>query len=185
MLVRAGAALGIAILTRDVIKTLLRVLDSSPSSQDAETGWQSLRSILGRERSSKVGEQLAEELSPQAPCPACAHSRSLEGHYLSTLVEHLDGPGGLGQVYGKSDGLCLAHLCRSLERVPTDACARRLVAAQRSVWLRLDGELGEFIRKNDYRFRDEEFGAERDAWLRALEAVSGPQPLARSDLKGS
>ena len=36
----------------------------------------------------------------------------------------------------------------------------------------LRGELNEVIRKNDYRFRSEEWGAERDAWVRALAMVT-------------
>jgi hypothetical protein len=59
-----------------------------------------------------------------------------------------------------------------------------VVAAQRSVWERLYDELGEFIRKNDHRFRDETFGPERDSWRRALEAISGPPPRSESDLRG-
>ncbi len=39
--------------------------------------------------------------------------------------------------------------------------------------LRRLAELDEFIRKNDYRFRDEPWGQERDAWLRALNALAG------------
>jgi hypothetical protein len=37
----------------------------------------------------------------------------------------------------------------------------------------LAGELGEFIRKNDYRFSAENVGKEKDSWLRAIELVSG------------
>jgi hypothetical protein len=36
--------------------------------------------------------------------------------------------------------------------------------------------LDEFIRKSDYRFRDEAWGEERDAWLRAIAALVGTQP---------
>ena len=31
----------------------------------------------------------------------------------------------------------------------------------------------EFIRKNDYRFMSEGFGSEGDAWIRAIECLSG------------
>jgi hypothetical protein len=37
----------------------------------------------------------------------------------------------------------------------------------------LRAELGEFIRKNDYRFINEGFGAERDAWRRAVATGAG------------
>ena len=38
----------------------------------------------------------------------------------------------------------------------------------------LVAELEEFVRKNDYRFRDEPWGGERDAWRRALLRLRKP-----------
>jgi len=49
------------------------------------------------------------------------------------------------------------------------------VNAQRRIWERLLAQLSEFIRKNDYRFRDEPVGEEGDAWLRAIAALAGAQ----------
>ena len=59
-----------------------------------------------------------------------------------------------------------------------------LVDAQKSVWQRLQADLDEFIRKSDQRFRDEPFGEERDAWRRALAAISGPPPRSQSTRQG-
>ena len=36
-------------------------------------------------------------------------------------------------------------------------------------------ELEEMIRKNDYRFSHEEWGEEKDAWLRALTRLTRPE----------
>ncbi len=44
---------------------------------------------------------------------------------------------------------------------------------QTTINRRLVTELDESIRKNDYRFVSEGFGAEGDAWIRALERLSG------------
>ncbi len=44
-------------------------------------------------------------------------------------------------------------------------------------WQALRDELAEFIRKQDYRFRDEGLGAEGDAWIRAIAQVSGARHL--------
>ncbi len=54
-----------------------------------------------------------------------------------------------------------------------------LVNAQRRIWVRLVGQLSEFIRKNDYRFVCEPWGEESDAWLRAIAAVSGMRHESR------
>ena len=51
-----------------------------------------------------------------------------------------------------------------------------LTAAQRAIWERLTEHLGEFIRKNDHRFRHESWGVEADAWLRALATLVGSKP---------
>jgi hypothetical protein len=183
MLVRTGSALGVAILTKGVVKTLLHELDTVPATQGVVAGRRSLRRVLGRERPVHVAERLVERLSPQVPCPACAHARSLEGDYLKTLVKALDGSGSMERLYGSSDGLCFSHFRLALEMVTTRIAGTSLVAAQRAVWHRLEDELGEFIRKSDYRFRDEGFGVERDAWLRALAAVSGPKPRVPPDMQ--
>jgi hypothetical protein len=180
LLVRAGAALGVAILTRGVVKTLLDVLASNPVEDEPESVFRSLRRSLDRDLASRPAGRLVAELAPQRPCPVCSLLEDREEDYIGTLLAHLDGPGALADVYRTSSGLCLPHFRRTLARAPSGAEARLLVAAQKVVWQRLHDELGEFIRKNDYRFRDEPFGDEKDAWLRALEAISGPPPQSRS-----
>ena len=42
---------------------------------------------------------------------------------------------------------------------------------------KLRAELGEFIRKNDYRFIHEGFGAERDSWRRAVVMGAGKKEI--------
>ena len=39
-------------------------------------------------------------------------------------------------------------------------------------------ECGEFLRKHEYRFKDESMGAEGDSWIRAIAMVAG-QPGIR------
>jgi hypothetical protein len=184
MLERAGAALGVAILTRGVVKTLLDVLASNPVEDESESVFQTLRRSLDRDLASRPAARLVTELSPQRPCPVCSLLEGKAEDYISTLLAHLDGPGALVDAYRTSSGLCLPHFRRTLARAPSGAEARLLVAAQQAVWQGLRDELGEFIRKNDYRFRDEPFGDEKDAWLRALEAISGPPPRSRSEGHG-
>jgi hypothetical protein len=196
MLVRAGAAVGIAILMRDVVQTLLDVLATNPV--DDRPG-SKLRGVLRRLDSDDVPEfmrsqdkaqgpkrtlKLVQALSPQAPCPVCARLEPREKDYVRTLVAHLEEPGGLAEAYRDSDGLCLSHFRLALASAPSTGAAQALVAAQQSVWERLHRDLGEFIRKNDQRFRDEPFGEERDAWRRALEAISGPPPRSESGRGG-
>lgn len=178
MLVRTGSALGIAILMRGVVKTLLGKLASEPVEAASQSRVLSLRRSLDRKPVSKTTEKVAAALSPQTQCPVCVHLGTLEEHYIATLVAHLDGPGALAEVYRTSSGLCLPHFRKSLAYASSRKDARALISAQQAVWQRLYDELGEFIRKKDSRFKDEPFGPERDSWRRALESISGP-PLQR------
>jgi hypothetical protein len=183
LLVRAGAAAGVAILMRDVVKTLVEVLESTPSKGASESGLQSL--FRSRDKGQPVkATKMVDELSPQRSCPACAHVQDREKDFIKTLMSHLDGPAALKEAYRSSDGLCLAHFRHALASAPSDKSARILVAAQHSIWQRLHAELDEFVRKQDIRFRGEPFGEERDSWLRALEAISGPEPQGRSERQG-
>jgi hypothetical protein len=62
-----------------------------------------------------------------------------------------------------SSGLCLPHFSRALEWVDDADTLKQLVALQRRTLTELRGELAEFIRKNNYRFRHEGFGKEVEA----------------------
>jgi hypothetical protein len=49
-----------------------------------------------------------------------------------------------------------------------------LIAVHRQAWQQIMGELEEFIRKNDYRFRDEAMTEEEGtSWSRVLDAIVG------------
>jgi hypothetical protein len=184
LLVRPGAAVGVAILMRGILQTLLGVLDSTPVENTGKPFLYSLRRAPDRQHVSSVTADLTAALCSQVPCPVCTHVQELELAYADTLLAHLQGPGELAGSFRASDGLCLAHFRRTLARAPSGAEGKALVAAQQSIWQRLHAELGEFIRKSDHRFRDETFGPERDAWRRALEAISGPQPKSASERQG-
>jgi len=128
------------------------------------------------ETNQKPATKLIADLSPQTPCPICSGIQTIEEQYFTTLLEHISGPNSLSHVYQNSDGLCLPHFRRALSQAKPARHLKALIEAQEVVWERLYAELGEFIRKNDYRYRREPFGAEEDAWLRALESISGASP---------
>lgn len=181
LLDRVGAALGTAILTRGIIKTLLDELASHPVEGRAQSARYSLRRSLDRKATSKATAVTVAAIEPQRRCPLCTHLEDLEKHIVGTLVAHLEGPEGLADVYRESDGLCQAHFRQALACVPSAEAGRVLAEIQESVWRRLYDELGEFIRKKDFQHKGETFGSERDSWRRALEAISGPPPQGRSD----
>jgi len=151
-----GAGLGIAILQRDVIETVLDLTETWPNGRNTR----------------QSAEELLKRLRPTAECPVCAHRREMEDIALNALLTHIGDP-DLATALAGSAGLCLPHFLRALERVDDAEALKQLVALQRRTLTELRDDLAEFIRKNDYHFRDEGFGKEGDSWRRAIGIVSG------------
>jgi hypothetical protein len=163
-----GEALGVAILTRDLLQTALERIQKTDGPRPM---W--LRRAVGtRERFS----ELARRLTPHQPCPVCRQRDVIAERTLDFLLKSpQDEP--LGEALRTSDGLCLPHLRRALTRSSSPESLEALLTASAAGWERLQGELAEFIRKNDYRFQAEDPGGERDSWLRATAILSGIKPV--------
>jgi len=152
-----GHALGVSLFYQDILITL-RDLLAKPSRGQAVRR-------LGK-------KTLVETLSPQVECPACAYRDMLEAVYVEVWLDHLLDPDYLERVRA-ADPLCLPHLRQAIRQVADAPRFERLRQVQLEHWEALIAELGEFVRKNDYRFQQEEVGREGSAWLRAVDAVAG------------
>lgn len=155
-----GSALGIAIVYRVAVLDLLRATE--PEAQQG--------GFLRREPGPG---QIAEALEPTGPCPACALVEETVQRFADLLMKDLYGDADLQAGLTTCGGLCLPHLRFALARPRAGRSYKALLAVQREAWTALMAELDEFIRKNDYRFRHEPMGEERDAWLRALDVIVG------------
>lgn len=154
-----ASALGIALLYEGVLRTLLQ-----------EMGTVS-------ERASRVQvNKAAAALKPQGPCPVCVHRDTVEDHLLRSLLEHLDQP-AFAEAFGRSAGLCLAHLRLALERNDPVKTKGRLLAAQQAIWAQLQHELAEYIRKSDYQYADEPMGEEGSSPRRVILQTAGEKGL--------
>ncbi len=172
-LIRAAASLGVAIVQRDVLRTLLKALDEARFQAPPFLSRQRAHEALDAGQPAAATAGLVAQLAPQVPCPACKQAEVMEAIYLDSLLEELKGEDGLRAEYEASAGLCLPHLRQGLERLRDETVFAALVAAQRAIWQRLEGELDQFIRKSDPRYREEGWGDEKDAWLRATAALAG------------
>jgi hypothetical protein len=172
-LVRPSASLGAAILHHDVIETVLEVLEEARFQAPPLLSLQRLQESLAPRAPGPATADLAKQLEPQQPCPACRMEERREVACLNTLVGNLTGEEGLLDAFRSSAGLCLPHFRQALALTHKREVFEALVEAQCAIWQRLEADLGEFIRKTDYRFQDEPYGQERDAWLRGIAAVSG------------
>ena len=172
-LVRATASVGVAIIARDVLQSLLSTLDDATFRPLSPLSLRRVQEAVDSKQPSVATAELVSRLEPEAPCPACVWADKMEGIYLDTLLHNLSGEDNLLAEYGASDGLCLPHFRRVLALVRKEATYDALVNVQRAVWQRLVDQLGESIRKNDYRNLDEAWGEEAGSWLRGIAALVG------------
>jgi len=150
-----GVALGVAIIQRDVLHTILEATDVAPLGRGVR----------------QYAQDILRRLRPTAECPVCVHRRTMEDIAIQTLLKYLD-DARLAAALDEASGLCLPHFSRALELVEDSEQLQRLLRFQRRALERLGDELSELIRKRDYRFKDEGFGEEGDSWLRATGIVS-------------
>lgn len=171
------SALGIAIIHRDVIETLMaRVETASYQRNSWLRGLNRVRSTFGETPASEATAALVADLDPQKPCPACRLRDNMEVIYVRNLLAHVDDP-EISSALSHSGGLCLLHFRQALRLIPDEDTFERLIEIQLQAWKRLRDELSELIRKHDYRFRDEGFGVEGDSWIRAIAQISGTRGL--------
>jgi len=182
MLAEGRSALGVAIISRDVLRSMTAELEADASyreqREDPKSPSQSsvnavasvaktfLSGVFGQ-----AGTQMAGRIEPQAGCPMCAERPRIEAPLIMGLLHNLR-DASFAAAFDASAGLCRAHLAGALRAADAPA-ARGLAARQAAIWRRLEADLDEFIRKHDYRFQGEAFEVERDVWRRALQLTSG------------
>lgn len=165
-----GNALGFAIIYQDVLNHVLRQFESQRASPS--TG--QVPALLKR-MPAQVGETLQKvlyALTPHKHCMVCQQRDKSQHIVISALLAEVTSA-DMKTALQDSEGLCFPHLKKACEATPDPAISELLLTLHRQQLENLRAELAEFIRKNDYRFRDEGFGTEGDAWLRAIRKVIG------------
>jgi acyl-homoserine lactone acylase PvdQ len=159
-----GASLQLAQSYREIIS------DAMEQLQQGGTG-ASGGGLLHRLFESKRGGNGDNE------CPACRQKAKAEERYAQTLQQALTNE-EFYRRFTRSQGLCLDHFRLTSELKTTDNSTEwlpLLQKAQMGCLQRLDAQLGELIRKHDYRFQDEERGQEMVSWKRAAGLVAGEE----------
>ena len=165
---RSGNRLGVAIIYRDLLNHAVGGVKASGGLVGGGLGRRLVRLLPGARGGERDGG------APARPCTACRYEADSELRYRSTLLEHL-GAADVRERYAASDGLCLPHLTRALE---AGGRGEDLAFLREDAIRRLGslvGELDEYIRKHDYRFRHEGFGGEEDSPRRAVERAVGEE----------
>jgi hypothetical protein len=152
------SVLGTAIVYQDLLTAALRELDRANAQRGSR--W---RTILGAQ-AADIGVR---------DCPACRAQTEAEERYLTALLAAVAAEPHL---LDGSEGMCLGHT-RAAQRRGGPGAAR-LVQQTRAAIKRLLNDLGEVVRKEDYRFRHEpRTNAERTATSRAVALAAGAEGL--------
>ncbi len=112
----------------------------------------------------------------RGPCPACTWLDTTETALLETLLHSLPEP-NFRTAFMAGSGLCLPHLHRAMELGAGDEVREILLARSQTTEEILIKQLGEIVRKHDYRFREEPPGLEVGAAERAIAHVVGQAGL--------
>jgi len=147
--------LGTAILYREQLELALRFLED-----------------LGGMSARRLRKDAVALWTRHESCPACrVETESREGN-LAVLLEGLSEP-EMRKTLAGGPGLCLPHLLSAVGRAEDAAVRAFLLELHCRKLKALADELSEYLRKQDYRFRDEGIGREGDSWLRAVRMMVG------------
>jgi hypothetical protein len=117
----------------------------------------------------------SSSLAAGDPCPVCANQATLEARSLRELLEHL--VGDLETPLRAAGGLCWPHLELAMRSASDPGIHGVLVSLHEEAWQGLIDQMGEFIRKRDYRYSQEAISDEETAAVeRAIEALTGAYP---------
>jgi hypothetical protein len=107
-------------------------------------------------------------------CLMCVHEKETGERYASAFARYFTDP-DLNRHYRDSFGLCLQHLAIVIRECGDEPITKEIIEVESAKVAHLVGELDEFMRKQDYRFSDEQPGKEQDAWIRAIEKIVGKE----------
>ena len=139
------------------------LLETSAGEVVAQLGQWARRAI--EQRLAHPPQRKKPKLVRTTTCPACLGRSQHLASALSVLEK------APAKRFSRVP-FCIPHLPLVLERVSPEAAAA-ILESQRDIFRHLHGELSEFFRKADYRFRDEPRGSEQTAWMRAADILAG------------
>ncbi|NDL66224.1 DUF6062 family protein [Anaerotalea alkaliphila] len=113
-------------------------------------------------------------------CFLCDRVQKQLDQYVNTLFHMWKREEEFQQLFRSSEGFCLPHFLRLYEEAASHFSGKELEDFRLAAWevffshyRQVQEELDWFIRKFDYRFKDEPWGNSKDAPRRAIEKLSG------------
>jgi len=144
---KVGKPLGIAIIYEDICSTIIEKMEKD------------------------------EEISsPGKRCPVCELVSEVEERYMQTFLNNFPRK-DFQDSYKNSFGLCMHHFLMIYLRLPGQKEKNILKEYQLHTLREYLPQLGEFIRKHDYRFSHEGFNdKEAISWRKIVDKVAGNHP---------
>lgn len=149
------SGLGTAILYRDQVGLFLEFLKT-----------------LRRPGLRRLRPSAAAAWAKHAQCPACQREAESRERHAAVLIEAIADE-EMRAAFDASAALCVPHFLLLYDRAATPATRDYLLGTQQRKFVALQGELGDFIARHDYRRLKEGFGEVGDSWLRALSLMVG------------
>jgi len=115
-------------------------------------------------------------------CPICKSVEEHEKMAMGVLLDFIDEE-AFCQEFEKSSGVCLRHLVQIMQTFSEHPNLKFLIEKQLQKYQSLSDELGEFIRKLDYRFSKEPRGSEVDSWKRVIKQFSGEREIFGNEIE--
>jgi len=109
-------------------------------------------------------------------CPVCVYQETTRRRLVRTFLEILAEEEGR-DAFQKSEGLCVPHFLYVLGEKGRDDVKRYLVKVEEEKTICLSKDLRDFIKKQDFRYEDSDFGSERNAWIKAVRMIAGDRDL--------
>ena len=178
----SNPAFGTAILCEDLLRVVGERLargvnETTPSAEPRRRSLLRRLGALGRD----VTLPVVEAFRRRTACPACAELADAERRYVETALEFVDDP-AFERAYETSAGFCVPHVVRALELAGGGTAADRLLARTLPKWAEMRRDLAGFVAKHDHRNREPYTEAERTAYVRAIETLTGQIGLFPNDL---
>jgi len=170
---------GLSLIYQELLEKELVELKADLKKKPSEP---SLTDLLKRIFSFKKGRKVSFlRARRKAPCPICVTVGSLEKADLHMVLDSISEEEFLKK-FKNSFGLCRPHLHLTLSLWEDHPNLPLLIEVHLEKFRNLLGELGEYIRKFDYRYAHEPKGPESDSWIRAVRLFVGGRGLFGSDL---
>jgi hypothetical protein len=129
---------------------------------------------------------LSKPVSNEVECPACDHVSKMMRLYIEGFLSEIIQDEDMWKLYDKSKGMCTPHyiitLCvaTSISNGEFEQVIKKLVEKQIQTLERLQKDLSEYIKKQDYRFSSKERARNEESVGRSLIQLVGKRGIERT-----